>query len=594
LRITLPERTFTIGEHDFLLDGERFQIISGALHYFRVHPDLWVDRLRKARQMGLNTIETYVAWNFHAPRRGEFLTDGPRDLGRFIDLAGAEGLNVIVRPGPYICAEWTGGGLPTWLTRETGMDIRRNAPVFVGAVGEYYAQVLNIVRPRLASANGPIIAMQVENEYGAYGDDAVYLGRLVDMLRDGGVEEPLLTCDQANDEMLSRTSHPDLHKTATFGSRTDERLDILRRHQPTGPLMCMEFWNGWFDSWGRPHHVTNAAESAKDLDTLLSRGGSVNLYMFHGGTNFGATNGANDKGHYLPITTSYDYDAPLAEDGTPTAKYWAFRDVISRYAPVPQEVPEPADSAPEFSVALTAAHSWGEIAAALPDGVRSETPVSFEELPVGTALAVYRTALESGDRVVSINEVRDRAVVSVDGNPVGVLSRGDTTRTLPLPPHGRTLELLVEDQGRVNYGPRIGESKGVIGPVRTATRELSDWTATAVPLDAWTHLVTPKLGGGTVPQVGRPIAGPVYLRGQFDTADGKDLFLRLDGWTKGFVWINGFFLGRYWSVAPTRTLYVPGPLVKSSGNMLEVLELHGAAAPAVAFVAGPDLGDVEE
>jgi beta-galactosidase len=344
--------TFEIGDTDFLLDGRPHQVVSGALHYFRVHPDQWADRIRKARLMGLNTVETYVAWNFHAPERGRFDLDGARDLGRFLDLVAAEGMHAIVRPGPYICAEWDNGGLPAWLLADPEVGVRRHEPRYLAAIEQYYDQLLPLVAERQVTRGGPVIAVQVENEYGAYGDDHDYLRALIAMNRDRGIEVPLLSCDQADDEMQARGSVPELHRTVTFGTRAKERLELLRRHQPTGPLMCMEFWNGWFDSWGQPHHVAPAEMNAQDLDDLLALGASVNLYMFHGGTNFGFTGGANDKHTYQPITTSYDYDAPLAEHGAVTDKWRAMREVISRYAPVPDEVPADPAPAPELTAAL--------------------------------------------------------------------------------------------------------------------------------------------------------------------------------------------------------------------------------------------------
>ena len=585
--------TFEIGATDFLLDGRPHQVISGALHYFRVHPDLWADRIRKARLMGLNTIETYVAWNFHAPERGRFDLDGSRDLGRFLDLVAAEGLHAIVRPGPYICAEWDNGGLPAWLLADPEVGVRRHEPRYLAAIEEYYDQLLPLVAERQVTRGGSVIAVQVENEYGAYGDDAEYLRALIKLTRERGIEVPLLSCDQADDAMQSRGSVPELHRTATFGSRSTERLALLRRHQPTGPLMCMEFWNGWFDSWGLHHHVAPAEANAQDLDDLLAAGASVNLYMFHGGTNAGFTNGANDKGTYLPITTSYDYDAPLAEDGTPTAKYWAMREVIARHAPVPDEVPAARAAAPELTVDLDRRVPFAAALPVLGEAVDADHLPTTDELGHWTGFTLYRTRVTAEDRVLTLAEVRDRAVVALDGEPVGVLSRTEHSRTLALPARDGELTLLVEDQGRVNYGPRIGEPKGLIGPARTATRELTDWSVTPLRLDGVEPALAALLDAAPGADAGSPVAGPAFLRGTFDTVAGADHFLRTDGWGKGLVWVNGTLLGRYWSAGPTATLYVPGPLLRAEGNEVVVLELHGAAAARLTFAAGPDLGSSE-
>ncbi len=585
--------TFEIGDRDFLLDGRPLQVVSGALHYFRVHPGQWADRIRKARLMGLNTIETYVAWNVHAPQRGRFDLDGPRDLGRFLDLVAAEGLHAIVRPGPYICAEWDGGGLPGWLLADPDVGVRSNEPRYLAAVEQYYEALLPLVAERQVTRGGPVLAVQIENEYGAYGDDPEYLRALVAMVRDRGIEVPLLTCDQADDEMQARGGLPELHRTVTFGSRAVERLELLRRHQPTGPLMCMEFWNGWFDSWGGHHHVAPAEVNAGDLDDLLAAGASVNLYMFHGGTNAGFTNGANDKGTYAPITTSYDYDAPLAEDGSPTPKYHAMREVIARHVPVPDEVPAERAPAPEAVVDLTRRLPLADAVPVLGEAKAWDHLPTTDELGQWTGFTLYRTAVTAEDRVLALGEVRDRAVVALDGEPVGVLSRSEGARALPLPARAGELTVLLEDQGRVSYGPRIGEPKGLVGGARTAVRELTDWETVGLRLDA----VDPGLAEllATAPQVdpGRPVPGPAFLSGTVDTVAGADHFLRLDGWSKGLVWVNGHLLGRYWSAGPTRTLYVPGPLLRSRRNEVVVLELHAARAARVAFVAAPDLGPTE-
>jgi beta-galactosidase len=462
---------FAIGTNDFLLDGAPFRILSGAIHYFRVHPDHWADRIHKARLMGLNTIETYVAWNEHSPRRGEFATTGRLDLARFLDLIAAEGMYAIVRPGPFICAEWDNGGLPAWLFRDPSVGVRRNEPAYVAAVTEYFDSLLPIVRPRQIGHGGPVILVQIENEYGAYGCDKDYLRTLVRLTRAAGITVPLTTIDQPTDQMLDDGGLPELHKTGSFGSRSTERLETLRRHQATGPLMCAEFWDGWFDHWGAPHHTASVADCARELDELLATGASVNLYMFHGGTNFGFTNGANDKGVFQPTVTSYDYDAPLSEDGETTAKYAAFREVISRYAPVPAERPVPATPAPTFEVPLDRHVSLWEAADVLGDWQASHGLPTMDEREHFRGFALYRTTVgPSTDRVLSFAEVRDRAQVFLDQAPVGVLQRDHHHRSIALPIGPGRLDLLVEDQGRVNYGQRIGEDKGLIGPARLGGR----------------------------------------------------------------------------------------------------------------------------
>jgi beta-galactosidase len=575
--------TFTIGETDFLLDGAPHRVISGALHYFRIHPEHWADRIRSARLMGLNTIETYVAWNAHEPVRGEWDATGWNDLGRFLDLVAAEGMHAIVRPGPYICAEWHNGGLPVWLTGLDGIGLRRSEPQYVTEVSTYLRRVYDIVAPRQIDRGGNVVLVQIENEYGAYGDDADYLRTLVDLTRECGITVPLTTVDQPEPWMLSAGSLPELHKTGSFGSRSDERLATLREHQPTGPLMCSEFWDGWFDWWGGVHHTTDAAASAADLDALLAAGASVNIYMFHGGTNFGLTNGANDKGRYAPIVTSYDYDAPLDEAGNPTEKFFAFRDVIAKYADVPDEVPAPASAAPAFSVDLVATGDW------LPDGAGAPHPTlrTFEDEAHLGALMRYDVDLDTvagSHALLTFDDVRDMAWVMVDGVFVGRLSRSLHERALTIPA-GERLTVLVEEQGRTDYGPRLGEAKGLFGPVRLGDRELTGWRS--VPIDLADVAASIAAGGAMVP------TGRTGLRGTFDLAAPCDLFLDTDAWGKGFAFVNGFLLGRYWRNGPQRTLFVPAGATRAGENEIVVVELE-QAAPRADFVEAASLGHLEE
>jgi beta-galactosidase len=579
---------FAIGESDFLLDGEPFRILSGALHYFRVHPDLWADRIGKARLMGLNTIETYVPWNAHSPRRGEFDTTGMLDLGRFLEQVAAAGLYAIVRPGPYICAEWDNGGLPAWLFQEPGVGVRRYEKQFLAAVERYLEDVLGIVRPLQVDQGGPVLLVQVENEYGAFGNDPEYLDAVAGMIRKAGITVPLVTVDQPTGPMLAAGGLDGVLRTGSFGSRSAERLATLREHQPTGPLMCMEFWDGWFDHWGGPHHTTSVEDAARELDALLAAGASVNIYMFHGGTNFGLTSGADDKGVFRPTVTSYDYDAPLDEAGRPTAKFDAFREVLARYTDVPtEELVAPSAAAPVFSVPL------GEPVRLLTDPSAWGSPSWHAEMPtldeLGARLALFRTEIDrDGPVLLSVGEVRDRALVFLDGDPVGVLERDRRDRALMLPRGRGRLEIVVEDQGRVNYGARIGEVKGLIGEIRLGEQPLTDWSACSVDLDA-----VPTVWDRATVDV-RAGIGPTAWRASFPTDQPVDHFLRTDSWGKGIAWVNGFCLGRYWHRGPQHTLYVPAPLIRTGDNELVVLELETLADPAAHFVSDLALGPVED
>lgn len=583
---------FRIGDEDFELDGRPFRILSGALHYFRVHPDLWRDRIRKARQMGLNTIETYVAWNAHAPSENEFDLTGRLDLGRFLDEVAAEGMYAIVRPGPYICAEWDNGGLPAWLFQSGTVGVRRNEPQFISAIERYMRQLAPVLAPRQIDRGGPIILVQVENEYGAYGSDPEYLHRLVDIYRSVDLTVPYTTVDQPTPEMLENGSIPGLHKTASFGSRSIERLATLREHQPTGPLMCSEYWDGWFDHWGAHHHTTDAADSARDLDALLATGASVNLYMFHGGTNFGFTNGANDKGVYQSLVTSYDYDAPLDESGAPTAKYWAFRDVLSKYTELQGgDLPAAREPAPVPVATMDRALPLANVLDRLGTWSRHPEVPTMDALGSFTGFAMYRAEIDvAGTAVVEVDEVRDRALVFLDHTPIGVLARDHHDRALALPADARgALEILVEDQGRVNYGPRIGEPKGLIGEVRLGGEPLRRWEVLTFDL-ASIEPVRAALGDAA--SAASALAGPVFARAHFELDAPADLFLDTSRWGKGVAWLNGFPLGRYWSRGPQHTLFIPAPAARAGRNELIVFELQAMTAD-VTFLPEPDLGHTE-
>ena len=585
---------FTIGEQDFLLDGQPHRILAGALHYFRVHPDQWADRIRKARQMGLNTIETYVAWNLHAPSEDVFDTSAGLDLGRFLDLVAAEGMHAIVRPGPYICAEWDNGGLPGWLFNKGNPVIRTSDPVYMALVRSYMEALAPILVPRQIDRGGPIILVQIENEYGAYGSDTHYLEQLVELNREIGLSVPFTTVDQPEPAMLINGSLPGLHKTGSFGGRSRERLATLREHQPTGPLMCSEFWIGWFDHWGAHHHTTSVQESVHELEELLAAGASVNVYMFHGGTNFGMSNGANDKGVYQPTVTSYDYDAPLDEAGQPTEKYWAFREVLGRYTELDDaDVPAPRQPGQVFEMALTRDMPLWSHLDATASWTHSQELLTSDDIGNFNGFCVYRSQISVTDpSILSFSEVRDRAQVFLNREHIGTLSRDQKDRSVVLPAGAAgTLEIVVEDQGRVNYGERLGEPKGLIGPAQINGVPIQEWDISPLSFADVAALRGALVGLEETHPVA--LVGPVLAHGHFDHPGDGDLFLDTQDWTKGLVWVNGFGLGRYWGRGPQRTLYVPGPVLRERDNEIIVLELHAAPRAVASFVAAHDLGHTE-
>jgi Glycosyl hydrolases family 35 len=578
----------TVGERGFQRDGAPHQILSGALHYFRVHPDLWADRLHRLRAMGLNTVETYVAWNFHEPTAGTYDFIGWRDVARFVELAGEQRLDVIVRPGPYICAEWDLGGLPAWLLADPARRLRCLDAGYLAAVDRWFDVLIPQLTPFLAGAGGPIVAVQVENEYGSYGDDAGYLAYLRDGLRRRGVTGLLVTSDGPAESMLDAGRVPGALATVNFGSGAMEAFRQLRRFQPSGPPMCMEFWNGWFDHWGEAHHVRDPDSAVAELEVMLRAGASVNFYMAHGGSNFGLWNGANlADGDYQPTVTSYDYDAPIAESGALTEKFHRYRAAIASARTLPDErLPDDPPRLPPQSVPVGACAPLLAQLDWLADPVPAPVPLTMEQVGQSSGLIHYRarTRIPAGPSTVTVRDLRDRAQVFVDGRPAGVLHRNDRpARLLTVHGTGRqvTLEILVENQGRVNYGPRLEERKGILGGVLIGGRHVFGWETTPVSLDDPSRF-----------RFGMPLDdGPSLHRACVQLDQVGDGFLAFPGWEKGFVWVNGFLLGRYWAVGPQRTLYAPMPLWRPGENELILLELHGRGQ-SIELAAGPDLGPV--
>ncbi|NOZ74024.1 MAG: beta-galactosidase [FCB group bacterium] len=577
--------SFTIDKEHFLLNNEPFRILSGAMHYFRVHPVYWGDRLRKMRAMGLNTLETYVAWNLHEPKPAEFNFDGWLDIVDYIKQAADSGLRVIVRPGPYICSEWDLGGLPAWLLKDREIKFRCAHEPYLEAVDRYFDVLLPRLEPLQISRGGPIIAMQIENEYGAYGNDKEYLRYLEKGMRARGINVLLFTSDGPTDDMLCAGTLPHILKTANFGSDAKNKFAKLREYQPEGPLMCMEFWNGWFDHWGGKHHVRTPEDTTTTLDEILFQGGSVNFYMFHGGTNFGFMNGSNCHGKFESTITSYDYDVPLNEAGDITPKYLACRKILGKYVelpdiPLPSAVPKLALGPVELTetAGLFDALDW------LSKPIRRPTPEPMEMFGQNYGFILYRTRVEGprSEMPLRIQKLHDRAQVFVDGDFVGVLEREFPEKTLNIvvPPEGLQLEILVENMGRVSWGPKMYDRKGITDAVSLGDRHLFGWTIFPLPLDDLSRLEFSEVTANV---------GPVFCRGEFAVTDPKDTFLALDGWTKGVCWINGFNLGRYWKRGPQQTLYVPGPVLRKGKNEIIIFELQTLENCTVEFRNHPVL-----
>lgn len=581
---------FGIEGNQFVYQGKPTLILSGAIHYFRVVPEYWEDRLLKLKACGFNTVETYVPWNLHEPKEGRFNFEGIANIERFIQLAGELGLHVIVRPSPYICAEWEFGGLPAWLLADGNMRLRCYDKSYLDKVDQYFDELLPRLKPLLCTNGGPIIAMQIENEYGSYGNDKKYLAYIRESMISRGMDVLLFTSDGPEDHMLQGGMVDGVLETVNFGSGAAEAFRKLREYQPEGPLMCMEFWNGWFDHWMEEHQSRPAAEVAEVLDELLREGASVNFYMFHGGTNFGFYNGANHIKRYEPTVTSYDYDTLLNEAGEPTDKFYAVRKVLEEYVELPElNLPEPIKQIAYGEVRLHESARLFDQLELLSSPIQRTCPDPMEKVGQEYGFIVYSTTISgprSGMKLV-LQEVRDRALVFVDGEYIGTVERWNP-EALPLevPQGGVRLDILVENMGRVNYGPLMRDSKGITEGVRLDNQFLYDWTIYPLPLDSIASISYEPSSEGQQEQHNQP----TFHRGEFVVEERADTFIRLDGWIKGNVFLNGFNLGRYWSEGPTRTLYVPAPLLREGSNELVVLELHGTKSPRVVLTDKADLG----
>ncbi len=582
---------------NFYLNGKPFQIISGAIHYFRVVPEYWRDRLEKLKAMGCNTVETYIPWNMHEPKKGEFHFEGMLDVGRFVETAQELGLYVILRPSPYICAEWEFGGLPAWLLAEDGMRLRVSYPPFLKHVEEYYHVLMPKITPYQVDQGGPVILMQVENEYGYYANDRSYLEFIRNTMLNMGVTVPLVTSDGPFRESLNGGTLPGILPTGNFGSRTQERFRLLSEYTNGGPLMCTEFWVGWFDHWGNGGHMTgNLEESVRDLDRMLQMG-HVNIYMFEGGTNFGFMNGSNYYDELTPDVTSYDYDGVLTEDGQITEKYKRYRDVIAKYAPIPHVTYSTSIRRKGYgTLHVREKVSLFSVLERISSPVESPVPVSMEKLGQNYGYILYQTTLNTEEKVEKIRlwDAADRANILLEEKPLLTLydrqlqEEHDLSQpsgqdgTAASGGCGKRMDILVENMGRVNFGPRMERQRKGIGQcVQINGHMHNGWKIWPLPLDNLENLeFTGEYKEGT----------PAFYRFVLEIQETADTFLDFAGWGKGCVFVNGFHIGRFWEIGPQKRLYIPAPLLKEGENEILIFETDGKSSLSIKLEGEPDIG----
>ena len=577
--------TFTWRDQDFLLDGKPFQIRSGEMHYARIPREYWRDRLKKLKAMGLNTVSTYMFWNFHEMRPGRFNFAGRHDAATFVRTAQEEGLWVILRPGPYSCAEWDFGGFPGWLLATPDIRVRSSDPRFLNAARRYMLHVGAELAPLQVTRGGPILMAQIENEYGSFGSDHAYMRAIRQMLLDAGFDVLLFTADGPTPRMLSGGTLPQVLSFINFGSDPAKQFAAFARFRQSVPRMCAEFYPGWFDHWGEIHHHGNNLSLMEGVEWMLSNGVSFNLYMFHGGTSFGYMNGANFGNAYQPDVTSYDYDAPLDEAGRPRAKYFDLKKLVQQHSPASQTRPLPAPL-PMIEIPRFALTDSARLDSLLDTPIRSIQPKPMESVGQSYGFILYRWLPERPTKGrLNIITMNDYALIYQGDNKLGELDRrfNQNAVDVDLAP-AQPLDILIENMGRINYGSHmLDERKGITERVLLNGKELGGWQIFPLPLDDLSKLqFSPK-----------PKRGPRFYRGSFQLSSVGDTFIDMRGWGKGHVWVNRHHLGRFWKIGPQQTLFCPAPWLKAGTNEMIVLELENTGETSVQGLKDPVYETVE-
>lgn len=587
--------TFEVGKGTFLLNGEPMVVKAAEVHYPRIPEPYWEQRILSCKALGMNTLCLYVFWNLHEQEEGKFDFSGNKDIAAFCRLAQKHGMYVIVRPGPYVCAEWEMGGLPWWLLKKQDIQLRSLDPYYMERVKIFMKEVGKQLADLQISRGGNIIMVQVENEFGSYGTDKAYVSAIRDIVKEAGFTDvPLFQCDWSSN--FTNNALDDLLWTVNFGTgaNIEEQFKKLKELRPETPLMCSEFWSGWFDHWGRKHETRDAATMVSGIKDMLDRNISFSLYMTHGGTTFGWWGGANNPA-YSAMCSSYDYDAPISEAGWTTPKYFQLRELLQQYAPEGTTLPEPPAAFPVIEVPAITKWEVAPLFGNLPEPKQTETIKPMEQFDQGWGSILYRTTLkENVSGVLHIDEVHDWAQVFADGKLLGRLDRRHGEFSLPLKSalkKGTQLDILVEAMGRVNFDKSIHDRKGITNKVEVISgdkaTELTDWKVYNLP--PFYEFVSAKKY-----QSGNAVDGPAYYRAKFHLDKTGDTFLDMQTWGKGMVWVNGHAMGRFWEIGPQQTLYMPGCWLKEGENEIIVLDLKGPSEAKVEGLTKPILDMLRE
>lgn len=595
--------TFEIKNGHFLLNGKPFSIHSGEMHYPRIPQEYWKHRLQMMKAMGLNAVTTYVFWNYHEESPGKWNWSGEKDLNKFIKTAQEVGLYVIIRPGPYVCAEWEFGGYPWWLQNIKGLKIREDNDQFLAETQKYITQLYNQVRDLQITNGGPVIMVQAENEFGSFvaqrkdiplASHRTYNAKIVKQLKDAGFSVPMFTSDGS--WLFEGGSVVGALPTANGEDNIENLKKVVNQYNNNqGPYMVAEFYPGWLGHWAEKFPRVDASTVARQTDKYLKNDVSFNYYMVHGGTNFGFTNGANyDKNHDIqPDLTSYDYDAPITEAGWRTPKYDSLRAVISKYtkAKLP-EVPAPIKVIDIKDIKLSKLYNFFNYAEGQ-QVVKGDKPLSFEELNQGHGYVLYRRHFNQPiSGTLDLKGLRDYATIYINGEKVGELNRYYNQYTMPIDiPFNSTLEILVENWGRINYGSRINENtKGIISAVKIGDTEITgNWEMTKLPFpDQFASTIKAKPVEGSKQAQLKDI--PVLYQGEFELTEAGDTFIDMQNWGKGVIFVNGRNIGRFWKVGPQQTLYIPGVWLKKGKNEIIIFDqLNQKVQSTVSTVKTPIL-----